>query len=170
MVAKVKENAALWILLGLFLGFMAAWLLQGKPAQATATDRSEDFAIATGLLQEDLEAVYLLDFRTGLLMATVMNTQTGQFQPFSFRRLATDFNINPRAKPRFVMVTGRMTAATAQVPINHLLYVAEVNSGIMCAYFMPYLGATPGGSLAPGIRLVGCISFRTGMVGTPQRR
>ena len=169
MVGKLKESAVLWIVLGVLLGFTATWLFHDQPAQATATDRNEEFAIATGLLQRDLEAVYLLDFRTGMLMATVMNTQTGQFQPFSSRRLANDFRIDPRSKPRFIMVTGRMQAATSRVPINHLLYVAEVNSGVMCAYFMPYLGATTAGSLAPGIELVGRIAFRGGIVGRPRR-
>src|SRR5206468_10489490 len=100
-------------------------------------DHAEDFAIATGHLTTEKEAVYLLDFKSGSLLGTVMNRQSGQFQQFFKRELSADFGLNARQKPKFIMVTGAMQNAQAKVPINHVLYVAELTSGKLCAYVMP---------------------------------
>ncbi len=76
---------------------------------------------------------------------TVMNRQTGTFQHYYKRSLAADFGLLQKAKPKFVMVTGMMQSAKASVPIYHVLYVAELNSGKLVAYAMPYRGEQPGG-------------------------
>jgi hypothetical protein len=135
--------------------------LQGQPAQATATDHADDFSIATGHVAADLEAVYLLDFKTGSLLGSVMNKQTGEFQQFYKRELAADFGLTAKAKPKFLMVTGAMQSARAQVPIYHVLYVAELNSGKLAAYAMPYKGeqSVRGGSTAE-MMFLHFVSFR----------
>lgn len=148
MLQKVTNPSAVWLLTGLVLGLGVALFLQGQPVQATATDHADDFSIATGHVTADLEAVYLLDFKTGSLLGTVMNKQTGKFQSFYKRELQADFGLTPRQKPKFIMVTGAMQSATAQVPIHHVLYVAELNSGKLAAYGMPYRGETRQGSTA----------------------
>jgi hypothetical protein len=153
-------------------GHSGAWLLaglvQGQPSYAVATDHADDFAIATGPLTNELEAVYLLDFKSGRLMGSVLNRQAGKFQAFYERNLASDFNLAARAKPKFIMVTGVAQVARAQVPINHCLYVAEVNSGKMAAYFMPYRGDRAGGVASDELQVLDVIPFRQGAVARPQ--
>ncbi|MBI3469660.1 MAG: hypothetical protein HY000_42220 [Planctomycetes bacterium] len=155
---------AVWVLLGLVFGLGTALFLPGQPSYATATDHSDDFAIATGILANDLESVYLLDFKSGRLMGTVLNRQSGKFSHFYERNLANDFGLAARAKPKFMMVTGLVNVATAQVPINNVLYVAEVSSGKMVAYFMPYRGETVRGTTSEELQVLDGVAFRQGLV------
>jgi hypothetical protein len=151
MLRKLTNPSAAWLLTGLVIGLGIAVFLQGQPTFATATDRSDEFAIATGLVSTELEAVYLLDFKNAQLLGTVMNRQNGRFQQFYRRDLASDFFKNmPKAppKPKFIMVTGLMQNAQSQVPVNHVLYVAELNTGRLLAYAMPYRGDVLTGTTA----------------------
>ena len=160
MVRKLTNQSAVWLLIGLVVGVGLTFFMQGQPAQATATDHSDDFAIATGHLTIQLEAVYLLDFKSGQLLGSVMNRQAGEFQQ-SFRRdLSKDFALNPRQKPKFIMVTGDFESARAQVPVNHVLYVAELNSGRVGAYIMPYRGEQIRGTTTEELQLLHMVPFR----------
>jgi hypothetical protein len=161
MLRRIKRHSAVWLLVGLFIGFGAAAVFQVTPSYAVATDHSDEFAIATGHLTTELEAVYLLDFKSGSLLGTVMSRQTGEFQQFYRRELGTDFALNPRQKPKFIMVTGAMQSARAQVPVNHVLYVAELNSGKLGAYFMPYRGEVQRGTISEQLQMLGQIPFRS---------
>ena len=167
MLQKMTNPSAVWLLTGLVLGLGIALFMQGQPVQATATDHADDFSIATGHVTADLEAVYLLDFKTGSLLGSVMNKQTGEFQNFYKRELAADFDLKGKVKPKFLMVTGAMQSARAQVPIYHVLYVAELNSGKLAAYAMPYKGeqSVRGGSTAE-MMFMHFVSFRQ----LPQQR
>jgi hypothetical protein len=160
MLSRVSNQSAVWLLTGLLAGVGLVIFLQGQPARATATDHSDDFAIATGHLTAEVEAVYLLDFKTGFLQGTVMNRQTGKFQQFYKRELAQDFGLNARTKPKFIMVTGAMQNARAQVPVNHVLYVAELNSGKLSAYFMPYRGDVNQGTTSEPLMILDATQFR----------
>jgi hypothetical protein len=160
MLSKLPNQSAVWLLTGLLAGIGLVVTLQGQPAQATATDHSEDFAIATGHLTAEVEAVYLLDFKTGYLQGTVMNRQSGKFQNFYKRELAQDFGLTTRQKPKFIMVTGAMQSALSQVPVNHVLYVAELNSGKMAAYTMPYRGEVRAGTTSEALMPLDTTVFR----------
>jgi hypothetical protein len=162
MISKASNPSAIWLLAGLLGGVGLTIFLQGRPVQATATDHSEDFAIATGHLTAEVEACYLLDFKTGFLQGTVMNRQTGKFQSFFKRELAQDFGLSARQKPKFIMVTGAMQNARAQVPVNHVLYVAELNSGKLAAYFMPYRGDVNQGTTSEPLMILDATQFRQG--------
>jgi hypothetical protein len=160
MFRKLSNQSALWMLAGICVGLGIALVFHGQPTYATATDHNDDFSIATGHLTNETEAVYLLDLKSGGLLGTVMNRQTGQFQQFFKRDLAADFVLNARQKPKFIMVTGAMQNAQAKVPINHVLYVAEFGSGKLCAYVMPYRGETVAKSNTEELMLVSLTSFR----------
>lgn len=169
MLRKLTDPSAVWLLVGLVLGVGATVFLQGPSSYATATDHSEEFAIATGLINSSLEGVYLLDFKAGSLLGTVMNQQNGEFQQFYKRDLTKDFVLNARSKPKFIMVTGLMEQARgAQVPINHVLYVAELNSGRLGAYVMPFRGNVVQGTFTDELKLVNMMSFRQGTPIRPQ--
>ncbi len=161
MLKRLGNQSAVWLLIGIFVGLGLAGAFQAQPSFATATDHTDEFAIATGVMPStDVEAVYLLDFKSGLLLGTVMNKQTGTFQAFYKRPLGADFGLKAGQKPKFMMVTGLMTSAKAPVPIAHVLYVVELNTGKIAAYFMPYRGDVAGATQTYDLQILHGVSFR----------
>ncbi len=116
-----------------------------KFAHASATDRYENFAIATGQLDNDIEAVYFLDFLTGDLKAAALSLQTGKFNSFYEYNVLKDLEVDATKNPRYLMVTGvvnlRRQGGQLQ-PSTSVVYVAELTSGKVAAYMTPYLKQT----------------------------
>ena len=126
---------------GLSLGLIMGGLWPKTALHAMATDRVDTYAMATGMVDEDVEAVYFLDFLTGELRALVLGKQMGGMSGIYSLNVAADLGIDPAKNPRYMMVTGvvslrrggsRMQASRAVV------YVAEVTSGKMGAYAIPW--------------------------------
>ncbi len=145
MFNKYKSRRAIWlgmgIAIGLTLGLMAGGLWPQTPLHATATDRVDTLAIATGLVDEDVEAIYFLDFLTGDLRALVMGKQAGQFCGFFNINVAEHLGIDPGKNPRFLMVTGMVNlrrGGTRMQPSRAVVYVAEATSGKVGAYAIPW--------------------------------
>ena len=61
--------------MGLALGLVLSGLWPHTPLHAVSTDRGETYAIATGPVDNEVEAVYFLDFLTGDLGAIVLGRQ-----------------------------------------------------------------------------------------------
>lgn len=127
-------------------------------AHATATDRYENFAIATGSLDNDIEAVYFLDFLTGDLKAAALSLQTGKFNSFYSYNVLKDLEVDATKNPRYLMVTGRINLrnqGSREQLSSAVVYVAELTSGKVAAYMTPYLkqtinsGKTYQGELVP---------------------
>lgn len=78
----VFKGWPVWLLLGLLVGVSVAHFWPETPLHATATDRVQNFAIATGPVDENMEAVFFLDFLTGTLKAAVLSKdpRTPQFR------------------------------------------------------------------------------------------
>lgn len=157
----MAQTKAAWLTLGLVLGLAIGVSLSGVLPQtsvhAVATDGQENFAIATGLVQDDVEAIYFLDFLTGDLRAAVLSTINGKFISFFSYNVAADLT-DPGAKsPHYLMVTGiadfrRGLSGNVQ-PARSVVYVAEATSGQVAAYAMPWAqqlqasGRSQGGNL-----------------------
>jgi hypothetical protein len=138
------------IVLGLAAGLMWAGLWPNTPLHATATDRVDTFAMATGDVDEGIEAVYFLDFLSGDLSAAVIGrgaTATGyMLTGIHTRNVIQDMNLDANKNPRFLMVTGKadlnrggrggMVQASRAV-----VYVAEVTTGKVAAYAIPWNAA-----------------------------
>ncbi len=133
--------AVLAAAVGLSLGLMISGLWPQTALHAMATDRVDTYAMATGMVDEDVEAVYFLDFLTGELRALVMGKQVGGISGIYTYNVAGHLGIDPSKNPRYMMVTGivslrrggsRMQAGRAVV------YVAEITSGKMGAYAIPW--------------------------------
>ena len=120
--------------------FAGCW--PNVPIHATATDRTEGFAIATGYCDESVEAVYFLDFLTGDLSAAVVSKQNGHFNAFYTHNVVADLGINPAKPPRFLLTTGtvdlRRTGGKITALSRSLVYVAELQSGKVGAYAIPW--------------------------------
>src|SRR4051812_46171536 len=78
--------------LGLILGLNIEGLWPSVPLHAAATHGIDKFAIATGLVDSSVEALYFLDFLTGDMRAAVINPKNGKFTSFFTRNIAADFS------------------------------------------------------------------------------
>lgn len=75
-----QRSWPIWLAIGLLLGLMIGGLWPDTPLHAVTTDRTDNFAMATGFVDDGAEAVYFLDFLTGTLRAAVLSNQTANFQ------------------------------------------------------------------------------------------
>lgn len=168
MAAFNLNRRAVWLGLGVAIGLVVGGLWPQAPLHAVATDRQENFAICTGLIDEEVEALYFLDFLTGDLKGAVLNTNTGTFNAFFSHNVLNDLQIDISKEPKYLIVTGmgrmRRTAGRAQ-PGNGIVYVAELTSGNVAAYAVPWVGTpnTPAPIEAPFI-LMDLVPFRTSAV------
>jgi hypothetical protein len=112
------------------------------PLYAVATDRIDTFAMATGPLDDKVEAVYFLDFLTGDLTAVVLGVQPGTWTGYFHTNVSSDLGVDPQRNPKFMMVTGivnlRRGGGSRQQPGVAMCYVAEVTSGKVAAYTVPW--------------------------------
>lgn len=140
MVNRFTKGRAAWVGLGVIIGLAVGSVLPHAPLHAVATDRSESFAIATGLLDQGIEAVYTLDFLTGDLGAAILNPNARAFTAQYKRNILQDLGIQPGNNPRFLMVTGTADLrSVGQMQFGaSVIYVAELGSGMMAVYALPF--------------------------------
>jgi hypothetical protein len=126
------------VAIGMVGGLALSGLWPHAPLYALATDRTDSYAIATGPLDVEVEAVYFLDFLTGDLKAIVLGQQPGTWSGFFHANVATDLQIDPQKSPKFMMVTGmivlRRAGGSRLQPSNAMCYVAEITTGKVAAY------------------------------------
>ena len=152
--------------MGLVIGLLFAGYWPNVPLHAVATDRTDAFAMATGSCDESVEAVYFLDFLTGELSAAVVSKQTGHFNAFYAHNVVADLGINPARAPRFLMTTGtvdlRRTGGKTTALSRSLVYVAELQSGKVAAYAIPWSSSawTAGQTLRGDFTLLDVRRFR----------
>jgi hypothetical protein len=163
---------------GFLLGTLVGGLWPDAPLHATATDRAENFALATGFVDDDIEAVYFLDFLTGMLRVAVVSNQRQGFQARYETNINNDLlsvvqllnagrpgqggplggQIQLPQTPSYLMVTGvadiRRGGAAREEPGRSLIYVAETNTGILLAYAVPWSQGAHAADQPHGGRLV----------------
>jgi len=137
-----KNSRLAWLGVGLVVGLVIGGLWPNTPLHAVTTDRSKTFAMATGPVDEEFEAVYFLDFLTGDLNAVVLGRQGNAFTAFYFyKNVINDLGVDPAKNPSFMMTTGmanvRGMVGTVRPSIS-AVYVAEVTSGKVAAYAIPW--------------------------------
>jgi hypothetical protein len=138
-------------LLGPVLGGVAVGLAVGLCFNPTrevraANDRYDDYIMCTGAAAANpsvpTDAVWLLDYRAGKLLGTIIDRTTGKIGGWAEVDLVTEFGLPPRQNVHFLMTTGLITQTQAA------LYVAETTSGKFGVYTM---GMRPDGQ--PGIMI-----------------
>jgi hypothetical protein len=162
---------AAWLLAGLVLGLAAGGVLPHAPLHAVATDRYENFAMATGPVDEDMECLYFLDSVTGELKATALSPVTGKFQAAFTTNVLADLQVDPSKNPKYLMTTGlaqlrRIPGAGNVQPGAAVVYVAELSTGQCVAYAVPWNSAASRGGATQFSALVPLdkIQFRTAAV------
>ncbi len=171
---KLRRSIGWGVGIGMGLGVVLGLLLGGAwpqtPLHATATDRVDTFAMASGQVDEDIEAVYFLDFLTGDLNAVAIGKQSGHFTGYFKANVTADMGIDNAKNPRYMMITGTVDlrrAGTRMQFSRAVVYVAEVTSGKVAAYAIPWSsGLQQGGQggvqpLVP----IAVTRFRNGVAG-----
>jgi hypothetical protein len=141
MLAKMTNNYLAWLTVGLVGGWLLCSTMAPQPLDAVASDRMDTFAMATGPVDADFEAVYMLDFLTGDLVAAVLGKNTRAFTARFDGNVMRDLQIDPSKNPKFLMVTGMANirrGGSQLQPSASVLYVAEVTTGRIAAYAIPW--------------------------------
>jgi hypothetical protein len=126
----------LWLSVGLVLGAVGALFVVGQQQRATAgnNDRYDDYVLCTGTVdtmrKTPTDGVWLLDYRAGKLMGTVIDRTAGKIVGWAEVDLVTEFGLPPRQNVHFLMTTGQIAQSQAA------LYIAETTSGKFGVYTM----------------------------------
>ena len=131
---------------GLLAGVLGT-VLYGNPSyppvlQASGSnDRYQDYVMCTGAVavspRAPTDGVWMLDYRTGKLLGTVIDRALGKIVGWAEADLVTEFGIAPKQDVHFMMTTGSIAQGQAA------LYVAEVTTGKFGVYT---LGPSPEGT------------------------
>jgi hypothetical protein len=137
------RNRFLFPAVTLLLGLCLGGIFPHTPIHAVATDRTESFLVATGMVDSDVEAIYLLDCLTGDLRAAVMGKARGGFTAifvYPGAKLMQDFGLDPSKNPKFLMVTGLadLRSGSQNAFGAAVVYVVELSSGKIAAYAIPW--------------------------------
>jgi hypothetical protein len=140
-----------FLAVGLLLGGLAAgfWAARDQPALA-ATDHFDDVILCTGTVTAEMkdsavfdaaaqtyrhhrepipyDGIWLLDCRSGKLLATVIDRSVGKIKGWAQADLGREFGIAPHQASHFMMATGAVSQQQAA------LYVAETTSGQLGVY------------------------------------
>lgn len=148
-------NRLLWLAVGLTFGVVGAIILVRSPQPAyAANDRYEDYIICTGpvtMQPRVLDGVWLLDYRAGKLLGTILDRSVGKVQAWAEVDLVREFAVPPRQNVHFMMTTGTITDGQAA------LYVAETTTGRFGVYTM---GPRPDNRPGVIIRRHDLVTFR----------
>jgi hypothetical protein len=157
------------------LAFSGLW--PQTPVHATATDRLDTFGMATGEIEPGVEAVYFLDFLTGDLQVRVLGINPKVWSGYFYANVSNDLQIDPQKNPKYLITTGvcklRHYGGSRQLPSLAICYVAEVTTGKVAAYAVPWVSSMYAASQPQSspLWLVGLTTFRqatgAGPAGSP---
>lgn len=138
-----QDGRFLWLVLGLLAGVAVSSLWPHEPVRANTADRNQKFALITTLVGQGNEGVFVLDFLTGRLTGACLGKGRGgvtEFMNFYFRNVAEDFGAGGGGEPYYAVSAGSadlQARGAAQFGAS-AIYVAELNSGKIGAYAIPY--------------------------------
>lgn len=131
------------IVVGLIIGLNIQGIWPSVPLHASATHGLDKFAIATGLVDDEVEALYFLDYLTGDMRAAVVDPKSGRFNAFFTRNIAADFGGAGRSTG-YLMVTGLANMPRGRADFQYaqsIVYVADVTTGRVATYTIPWNSA-----------------------------
>jgi hypothetical protein len=110
---------------------------------AGSNDRFEDYVMCTGAVtinpRAPTDGLWVLDYRAGKLLGTVIDRTQGKIQGFAEINLVNDFQIPPKQNVHFMMTCGSIAQGQSA------LYVLETTTGKFGIYTM---GTDPTGQQA----------------------
>lgn len=140
MPLKSNDRRWQWLLAGFVAGaaLMSVW--PHEPLSADQSDRNEKFALMTAPVAIGSEAVFILDTLTGRLTGGALGrTKNGTaFTNFYFRNLAEDFGATGETHYAISAGVAEIQNRGGAQWGASAVYVAELNSGTVAAYAIPY--------------------------------
>jgi len=145
------RSLAVGVLLSCLLmiaGFLGFWLrgsqqsaqVQLVPLKAATADSTDSMAMATGLIGEDMEGVFFIDFNTGDLQCLVFYPRSGAFGAHYYTNVRAQLG-GVGKNSKYLLATGcaapRATTIGAR-PGGSLVYVTDINTGLFAAYAVPW--------------------------------
>lgn len=144
LIQQLAHSRGVFLALGLVAGLVVGLNVKGLwpniPLHASATEGFESFSIATGLVDDRVEALYFLDYLTGDLVGAVVNPKTGTFNARFTYNISADFASAGR-NAKYLMVTGMADMPRGRAgfqPARSIVYIADATSGQVAAYIMPW--------------------------------
>jgi hypothetical protein len=125
-----------FLVTGIATGVVGTTLYLGQPRPATAAsnDRYQDTIMATGAVSVNpriqTDGVWLLDYKAGKLLGTVIDRNQGKIVGWAEVDLRTEFNVAAQQDVHFLMTTGYITQGQSA------LYLAETSTGQFGVYTM----------------------------------
>ena len=167
MRGALRYGRIVWLAVGLVLGSVIGGFWPHTPLHAIATDRSENIIVATGLVDDNIEAIFFLESLTGTLRAAVPSIrEAGSYQAMWEANPSGDLvgvirRVNQNAAragggkgvapgpaiqmpqaPRFLMVTGLLDLRQGSLPRmrpgRSVVHVVEANTGIVLTYSLQW--------------------------------
>jgi hypothetical protein len=132
----MRTTAILAGLAGVGLGVLAslAYMSPAAPLRAANADRYQDYVLCTGAVtinpRVQTDGVWMLDYRSGKLLGTVVDKSQGKIMGWAEVSLPEEFGVQPKDDVHFVMTTGHITQGQSA------LYVAETTTGKFGIYTM----------------------------------
>ena len=138
MEVRFMRRSRNWLaaLAGVCCGLFGAMLFTGseRPALAASGDRYQDYIMCTGAVtlgsKTQTDGVWMLDYRGGKLMASVIDRSSGKMGGWAEVDLVAEFGIPPKTDVHFMMTTGQIANGQAAN------YVCEVTTGKFGVYTM----------------------------------
>ena len=167
MLGFGRFSQGVW--LGVVVGLAAGALLPQSPLHAVSNDRGDTFAICTAPADEDIEAIWFLDFLTGDLKAAAISPVTGKFAAFYQLNIMQIMGVEGGKAPRYYMISGVVNirrGASQTRPSTSVVYVAEASSGRIAAFNLPWArqALNAGQRINAPINLLDVQKFRTAAV------
>ncbi len=127
--------------------------------RAATAARSNSLSMATGLIDGNVEGLYILDHLSGNLQCWLMNSRTGAIGGVYKANVASALASDKGGEPDYVMTTGSFNWTGGNVQNQQvgqsIVYVADANNGKVVGYSLSYnrtliqRGEVQGGNLMP---------------------
>jgi hypothetical protein len=119
---------------------LAERLLGETQLRATGATGGKSIALATGVIDEGTEGIFVLDYLTGELQCWVINPRLGTFNSMFKYNVIADLGIEQGKTPDYVMTTGvaDFRGPTASQVARSVVYVADGNTGNVGCYAVPW--------------------------------
>jgi len=157
---------------GLVLGLNLQGVWPSMPLHASATHGQENFAICTGFVDDEIEALYFLDFLTGDMKAAVLamrGPRSGKFNALFEYNILQDFGAGEDKSPKYLMVTGQANLPRGRANFQFaksVVYIAEATTGQVGCYTIPWnsTAQAAGQPLRAQFQPLDKLQFRTAVI------
>jgi hypothetical protein len=123
--------------------------------------RTKSLSMATGLIDNNVEALFVLDHLTGNLQCWLLNTKTGTVGGIYRASAATDLAVAGKSgTPEYIMTTGnfffRGGSSGGNKPANSVCYIGDANTGNVVGYSLSYneQALSRGGAVNGALKLI----------------